>query len=110
MDYIEKVKVTHLKWLKEADDLVNGVENKFLPISCEKCECTLLINNETINENLLEEIETIHFLLHDNYIHIHELLSENKNPSKEDTENAKEYFEMLKTISDSFLESLEQLR
>jgi hypothetical protein len=114
MQHIDDVKNAHLEWLKRAEELVNGtLKDNIAPLECEECKCSELIkpdNFSNIDSEIVEEIETIHFLLHDNYVHIYELLADNEAPSNEDLENAKEYFEMLKSISDSLVESLESLR
>jgi hypothetical protein len=111
---IEEAKQAHLEWLKRAEELVNNSLNEsYAPVGHDECKFGKMINSkefENVDKELMEEIDTIHFLLHDNYHQIHNLLGDNKNPSDEYIKSAKEYFEMLKPISSSLIESLEKLK
>lgn len=112
-NHIEDAKKAHLEWLQRAENLVNNtLDDKVAPLSHESCKFGKLIHSEefaNIDESLMEEIDTIHFLLHDNYSHIYNLLVNNENPSEEELTKAQEFFEMLKPISSTLLESLDNI-
>ena len=111
---LEEAKQAHLNWLKRAEDLTNNSLNEEIPpVDSNSCKFGKLMHSpelQSLEDDLFDEIDTTHFLVHDMYKNIYDLLANNPSPSEKDLADAHDYFDMLKDASDAMLELLEELK
>ena len=133
LEHLRAAKTAHIKWVQKAKLLINGVDISKDAIPVDPTECKFgkwfysdgQILNALSNNPLecMQQIEMLHFNLHDTYLKIFTILfSEEKKISffakffgkkstlseKEKT-LVKEYYSEIETISQEFLDEINRL-
>jgi len=134
INHLRAAKSAHIKWVQKAKLLINGVDVKEDAIPVDSTECKFgtwfysdgQVLNELSNNPLecMQKIESLHSLLHDNYLKIYSIyFSEDtkkgfcskifapkrKQLTEAETELAHEYYAKLEEISKELLEEINRL-
>lgn len=114
-EHIDSAIEAHLTWVERARHLTEGTLTDSTPsVSHKECAFGKMVTagmfDNTIHAEDMEEIDQIHFLLHDMYKNIHEIVGNNKVPSKEERQQAQELFELMSEVSESLVELLEEAK
>jgi len=134
IQHLREAKTAHIKWVQKAKLLINGVDIKENAIPVDSTECAFgkwfysdaqklnaLSNNPL---ECMQHIEKLHFDLHDTYLKIYTIyFSEDKKvgflsklfgtkrvePTKEEHESAKKYYDDMEKISQILLDEINRL-
>lgn len=134
LEYLRAAKVAHVKWVQKAKLLINGadVQEETIPVDATECNfgkwfyadgqmLNALSNNPL---ECMQKIESLHFDLHDTYLHIFNIyfskekkggfLSKllglkRKKVSQGEIHLAQEYYDKLEGISGKLLDEINRL-
>jgi len=130
IEQLQNAKKAHVKWVQRAKALIDGVpvQKEAIPVDCTECKFGQWFYGEGQKLNaipgmdVLKEIETLHFDLHDTYLKIFKIYFGEVNRSffskifniktkisDDDKEIAKEYYDKLLEISKQLLETIDRL-
>lgn len=130
LEHLRNAKKAHVKWVQRAKALIEGlpVEKEQIPIDCTECSFGVWFYadaqklNVIPNMTCLQEIETLHYDLHDIYMKIFKiyfgegnkgffakLLGTRKKVHEQEQEAAKHYYEQLKDVSEKLLNQIDKL-
>jgi len=130
IEQLHSAKKAHIKWVQRAKALIEGipVEKDAIPVDCTECKFGQWFYGEGQKLNampgmdILKEIETLHFNLHDVYMKIFKvyfgevnrsffskIFSVKNKISESDKEIAKDYYQQLLIISNQLLETIDRL-
>jgi len=130
LEHLHGAKKAHIKWVQRAKALIEGlpIEKDAIPVDCTECKFGQWFYEEGQNLNAipgmdcLDEIESLHFNLHDMYMKIFKvyfgemnrsffskLFNMKKKVSDNDKAIAREYYEQLLAISQQLIEVINRL-
>jgi hypothetical protein len=130
LEHLHNAKKAHIKWVQRAKALIEGlpVEKEAIPVDCTECKFGQWFYGEGQNLNAipgmecLQEIERLHFQLHDIYMKIFKvyfgdmnrsffskLFKIQKKLSDNDKEIAKAYYENLFSVSQELVSVIDKL-
>jgi len=130
IEQLHSAKKAHVKWVQRAKALIEGipVQKEAIPVDCTECKFGQWFYGEGQKLNaipgmdVLKEIETLHFDLHETYMKIFKIYFGEVNRSffskifnvktkisDHDREIAKEYYDKLLAISKQLLETIDRL-
>lgn len=111
---IEEAIKVHLEWVGDAKKLTSGQQPSALPaIRHTECKLGRMIGRGMLvfcDPEITDDINTAHFLLHDMYKNIYDILADNPNPTPEERERCDSYFELLEEISDTIIDLLKKCK
>lgn len=130
LTHLRNAKKAHITWVQRAHALIEGlpIEKEQVPVSCTECKFGLWFYGEgqqlgmMPGMDILKEIETFHYELHDVYMKIFKiyfsdedrsllskLFGTRKKISADNQEIAKVYYNQLKGISEKLIATIERL-
>lgn len=130
LTHLRNAKKAHITWVQRAHALIEGlpIEKEQVPVSCTECKFGLWFYGEgqqlgmMPSMDILKEIETLHYELHDVYMKIFKiyfsdedrsllskLFGTRKKISADNQEIAKVYYSQLKGISEKLIATIERL-
>lgn len=130
IEQLHSAKKAHVKWVQRAKALIEGipVQKEAIPVDCTECKFGQWFYGEGQKLNaipgmdILKEIETLHFDLHETYIKIFKIYFGEVNRSffskifnvktkisEHDKDIAKEYYEKLTETSKHLLTTIDRL-
>ena len=130
LEHLHCAKKAHVKWVQRAKALIEGlpIEKEAIPVDCTECKFGQWFYGEGQNLNAIpgmdcmDEMESLHFNLHDMYMKIFKvyfgemnrsffskLFNMKKKVSESDKEIAREYYEQLLEISHQLIDVINRL-
>ena len=130
LEHLHSAKKAHVKWVQRAKALIEGlpIEKEAIPVDCTECKFGQWFYGEGQNLNAIpgmdcmDEMESLHFNLHDMYMKIFKvyfgemnrsffskLFNMKKKVTENDKEIVREYYEQLLVISHQLIDVINRL-